>query len=193
MPKFSTQYINTTSFMVGAGVLSIVLATGFTYKAWNHRWTIDLDRAPIVDMATFKQTPGYTLGYDIYMPNSYTGWTPNTQNKLLFNNLTNTYELNNIAISGEQVDDWGARFKITSVDWQNEFGVTIADATNEQSKFGVPPDGAILRLAHYVDSRDMYFELPRNARANALNVKIKITSQDFHPTALLFIEYTSNE
>lgn len=189
MAKLTTKFLNSTRVHIGVCALAVACVIAVTYMAWNHRWTIDLHRNPVIDITTFKQTPGYKLGYDIYMPNSYTGWTPNEANKLTFNNLTNTYELDNIDISAEQVDDQGARFKVTSIDWQNEFGVTVADATNEQSKFGVPPGGAVLRLSHYVDSRDMYFELPRNVQPSTLSIKVKITSQDFHPSALMFIEY----
>lgn len=172
-----------------AGAILAALLIVVALYMWNHKWTVAPLHPPQLSYEAFKQATGYSVGFDLYLPNSYTGWTPNKDNKLIYNNHTNTYDINNIDISGEQVDDWGARFKITSVDWQNEFGVVFADATNEQSKFGIPKEGAVLHLRHYVDSRDMYFELPQHANATHINIKLKVTSKDFHPTALMFIEY----
>ncbi|WP_339617371.1 hypothetical protein [uncultured Gilvimarinus sp.] len=169
------------------GIIIITALMVTAYNAWHQSWTIKPEYTPVVTLNTFNQTVGYKLGYDLFMPNSFTGWTPNPKNKLHFNSLTNTYEIYGVNVAKTQVDDWGARFKITSIDWQNEFGVAVAEATNEQSKFGIPLEGAIVHLTHYVDSRDIYFELPKAVAAKALNVKVKITSQDFHPTALLYV------
>ena len=145
----------------------------------------------LLSPADFAATQGYKLGYDIYLPNSFTGWLPNESNKLTYDPLQQLYVIEGVNISTPPVDHWGARFKITTLDWQNELGLAFIDATNEQSKFGIGPNGVVLNLKHYVDSRDIYFELPATVKTNELklNIKVKITSQDYHPDALMYVEY----
>jgi hypothetical protein len=178
-----------TSLLLSFGLLLLCLAYWLTSSAWQHIWQIKPTSPVQSSLEQFQQTRGFRLGYDLYLPNSFGSWTPNADNRMQFNAQSNTYQISNIDISTAQIDDWGARFKIASIDWENEFGLAPSQVTNEQSKFGISQEGSVLHLRHYVDSRDMYFELPNESKARYINVKVKITSEQFHPTALMYIEY----
>jgi hypothetical protein len=72
------------------------------------------------------------------------------------------------------------RFKITSSDWQHEFGFTNTNSCIEESKFGLVKDTVLIFNIKYfsvlADSKDMFFELPQDANPTSLSVKVKIIS-----------------
>ena len=149
------------------------------------------ERQPVpLSQSDFDRAKGYRLDYSLYMPNSYTGWTPDASNQFIYNPERQSYQLTNLNIDRPPVDSWGARFKITNADWTYEYAFTKAHDTPEQSKFGIRPQGTVVQLRQIVYASDMYFELPHNADAHYLQAEFKITRPGDDPQGLLFIQYS---
>lgn len=176
------------------GSIGVVIILSFgTYFGLLRFFSIEKPTSILLLQEDFLQMQGYKLGYDLYLPNSFTGWEPNDSNKFTYDAARQLYEFKGLNISQSPIDTMGARFKITAFNWQNELGLTFTDATNERSTFGITNNGVVLNLKYYVDSRDMYFELPAEAQNNSLvlNVQVKVISQEYHPRALMYVEYKS--
>lgn len=141
----------------------------------------------------FNNAEGHELAYRLFLPNSYSGWTPGPDNELRFDPQSLTYQIYNVDINQPPVDSWGARFKISSADWAHEFAFTKAHDTPEQSKFGIKQRGTVVQLQHIFYASDLYFELPRDANANFLHAEFKVIKPGEQPQALLHIYYTSNK
>lgn len=140
--------------------------------------------------ADFLQAKGYKLGYELFMTNSYTGWVPNTGNKFIYDEIKQMYISQRLNISSPPMDSFGTRFKISSINWENEFGLVDSDSTNDQSKFGLSLKGKVLQLDYYANSKDIHFELSESAKPIYLNVSIKVITNSYRPKALMYIEYT---
>lgn len=149
--------------------------------------------APLTEQK-FYQTPGFKLDYDIYLPNSYTGWEPALDNKFSYDAKRQLYVLNNLNISQSPIDNVGDRFKITSIDWQHEFGFTNTNSYIEESKIGLVKNTELIFNIKYfsvlADSKDMFFELPPDAHPASLNVKVKIISEKSPAKAWMMVSYT---
>lgn len=162
----------------------------FFLTACDFHYTFDERKSVPLSQHDFATSPGYKLDYEVYMPNSFSGWKAEQNNQLRYHGQTQSYQINNIFIGGTQVDSWGARFKIASADWNHEFAFAKAHDTPEQSKFGIKQQGSVAQLKHIFYASDMYFELPINSQANYLHVEFKVTRLAEHPDALLFIYVT---
>lgn len=146
-----------------------------------------------ITLEKFQGEVGYPLAYKIYMPNSYTGWTPNAENEMLYDKACECYQIKNLNISKQQVDSWGSRLKITSKNWQHEFGFSNAHNSIEQSKFGISQAGTYLQIQQIIYAADMYFELPQQHHANYLHARVKVLSKQDQPKALLHVYYSENQ
>lgn len=162
-------------------------------SACDFHYTFSQQQSIPLSQQDFVASNSYKLDYDIYMPNSFTGWTPQDNNRFIYNNQTHSYQLKNLNISGPQIDSWGARFKIASADWANEFAFAKAHDTPEQSKFGIKQQGSVVQLAHIFYASDIYFELPINSDAQYLQVEFKVTENTEQPNALLYIYFTDTK
>lgn len=151
---------------------------------------IDIEKkVPITDKY-FNHQQGIRLPYQLYLPNSFTGWQRQKENEFIYSAACLCYEINNIDISGQQVDSWGTRFKISSSNWQHEFGFTSADNNAEQSKIGISPKGTIVQVSQISYASDIYFELPQDKQTNYLHVQFKILPNEDTNEGLLKIFYT---
>ncbi|MER2492898.1 hypothetical protein [Catenovulum sediminis] len=154
-------------------------------------YTLEKHRPEVFTEADFYQVEGYKLRYDLYMPNSYTGWHHSDRNKFELDEKTNTYWMKNVDISKPQVDDVGGRFKIASIDWQNQFGFGEYDVTQDESSFGLPEKGVVLHLHFSHNSRDMFIELPKEKHGKWLTVGLKVTSDSLRPNAIMMVKLTN--
>ncbi|EWH09613.1 hypothetical protein DS2_11613 [Catenovulum agarivorans DS-2] len=155
-------------------------------------YTLEKHRPKVFSLSDFEQSQGYQLRYDLYLPNSYLGWTHNKKTLMTFDSQTNTYWLKNIDITKPQVDDVGSRFKIASNDWQNQFGFGEYDVSQDESSFGIPTDGAILHLHYSHNSRDMFIEYPNPKHGKYLSIGIKVTESSLRPSAIMYAQLTDN-
>lgn len=169
--------------------LLIVLSV-FFLTACDFHYTFDERKAIPLSKHNFATSQGYKLNYSVYMPNSFTGWTAEENNQLRYNPKSQSYQLKNLFIAGQQIDSWGARFKIASADWSHEFAFAKAHDTPEQSKFGIKKQGTVVQLKHIFYASDMFFELPINSQANYLHAEFKVTRLAEHPDALLLIYFS---
>ena len=146
--------------------------------------------SPPLTKADFLQAKGYKLGYELFMTNSYTGWVPNKGNKFIYDENKQMYISQRLNISSPPIDSFGTRFKISSINWENEFGLVDSDSTIDQSKFGLSLKGTVLPLDYFANSKDIHFELSEFAKPIYLKVSIKIIANSYRPEALMYIEYT---
>jgi hypothetical protein len=90
-----------------------------------------------------------------------------------------------------QVDAVGRRFKITSTNWQNQFGFSDYVPRTE-SMFGVSEEHSpVLQLNHFYNSNDIYIEVPPQSDKSYLSVFVKIISNNLRPEGLMFVKLTS--
>ena len=181
----------TLQFSITPWFLSSIFCCGLLFGC-NNNYLIENTSAPINE-ELFYQKNGFKLDYDLYLPNSFTGWEPTIHNKFFYDTRQQLYVLNNLDISKTPIDNYGQRFKITSIDWQHEFGFASTNAFIEESKFGlVPNTPSIFKIKHYsvlADSKDLFFELPQGVTPTALNIKIKIITEKIPYQALLLVSY----
>lgn len=160
----------------------------------DNNYVIEQNQSQALTVERFYQTPGFKLDYDLYLPNSYSGWEPSDNNKFSYDPDKQVYSLKPLDISHAPIDNFGERFKITSVDWQHELGFTSTDSYIEESKIGLAKEAVLIFNIKYFsisdDSKDMYFELPKEANPAYLHVKVKVISNKSPAVAWLMISYT---
>lgn len=143
---------------------------------------------------TFVEATGHELNFDLYLPNSFTGWEPAPDNKFTYNPQTQSYELTNFDVSRTPVDNLGERFKITSENWQHEYGFTYSNSYIEESTVGLlSGEPAVFNLHQYTiqaDAKDMFVEFPANTQPKALHFKVKIIDPRPPVRALLMLSFS---
>ncbi|MBU2883594.1 hypothetical protein KO525_10320 [Psychrosphaera sp. B3R10] len=183
--------MSTLRFNIKSWLLYLPCCFGLLLGCDNN-YLVEKASAPLTEDSFYKQS-GYKLDFDLYLPNSYTGWNPTIYNKFTYDADKQLYVLNNLDISKAPIDNYGQRFKITSKDWQHEFGFTNTNSFIEESKFGLVNNRpSIFKVKYYsvlADSKDLYFELPHNANPSVLNIKLKVTSEATPQQAWLMVSY----
>ncbi|WP_462180407.1 hypothetical protein [Pseudoalteromonas gelatinilytica] len=170
----------------------LIVFSIFFISACDFHYTFSETQSVPLSQQDFVNSPGFKLDYEVHIPNSFTSWKPSPENQLVYNPKTQSYILKNLDITGQQIDSWGARFKIASADWAHEFAFAKAHDTPEQSKFGIKQDGSVVKLKQIFYASDIYFELPINSHAQYLQVEFKVTSDTEQPDALLYIYFTDS-
>jgi len=144
--------------------------------------------API-SLETFEQTEGLKLPYQLYMPNSMSGWSIGESTRFTFDNERKLYVLDNILLDVPLVDDLGYRFKLCSESWRYQFGFGTY-ITDDESTIGIPETGAVVRVERFAQpSTDIRIEPPmadKNAtEQRMLRIEFKLTHWEPNPQGLL--------
>lgn len=101
-----------------------------------------------------------TLPYAIYMSGTFTDWTQVPKNQFVLDEKTGVYHLNNVK-AGLTADGNLRRFKITSANWNNQFGVGAdGDATTQaQTTLAFEQGSASATLNELPSIKDIYLPL----------------------------------
>lgn len=141
---------------------------------------LKVEHAPVLTNEHFESAKGLSVPFELFLPNSITGWELSRFTKMHFDSSRNVYEINNIRLDLPQLDGQGPRFKICSNDWKYQFGFG-KNLSDKESSFGVDADGVVLEIMIEENATaDMRYEISQAAskqlEQNMMSVEFKLTS-----------------
>lgn len=141
---------------------------------------LKVEHAPVLTNEHFESAKGLSVPFELFLPNSITGWELSRFTKMHFDSSRNVYEIKNIRLDLPQLDGNGPRFKICSSDWKYQFGFG-RNLSDKESSFGVDADGVVLEIMIEENATaDMRYEISQEAskrlEKNMMSVEFKLTS-----------------
>lgn len=154
-------------------------------------YTLSKDIAPPPNFNEFQQQTGYKLDYDLYLPSYINEWRQVDDFKFTYNEQQQTYWLKNIDLTQSPQGKNVFTFKIANINWHYQFGFGRIRINADDSPYSVTPNNDIvLKLVHAYHTSNISLELPANTKAKYVSFAIKITSNELHPTGLLYTRLT---
>jgi hypothetical protein len=166
----------------------------FSLSGCNEVYTLPKPIDPPLTFKEFQQQVGYQLDYDLYLPSYINNWRQIDEFKFKFNQKEQTYWLKNIDLTQALESYKVFTFKITNINWHYQFGFGRLRINNDDSPYSVTPNNDIaLQLVHAFHTSNLSLELPANTKAKYVSFAIKITSNDLHPTGVLYTRITEQK
>lgn len=167
----------------------LLVFSGISLTACEKSLNLKLTREAPISLETFEQTEGLKLPYQLYMPNSMSGWSIGDSTRFTFDTERKVYVLDNILLDVPLVDDLGYRFKLCSESWRYQFGFGTY-ITDDESTIGIPETGAVVRVERFAQpSTDIRIEPPMSDsntnERRLLRIEFKLTHWEPHPQGLL--------
>ncbi len=165
-----------------------VLFSGFLLTSCEQSLNLKLTEEEPISLETFEAAEGLKLPYQLYMPNSMSGWSIGESTRFVFDEKRKVYVLDKISLDVPLVDDQGHRFKICSESWRYQFGFGTY-ITDDESTIGVAETGTVVRIERFAQpSTDIRIEAPANVNDSVqrlLRVEFKLTHWEPKPQGLL--------
>lgn len=166
----------------------LLLFSGLMLTGCEQSLNLKLTQEAPISLETFDAAEGLKLPYQLYMPNSMSGWSIGESTRFVFDNERKVYVLDKIPLDVPLVDDQGHRFKICSESWRYQFGFGTY-ITDDESTIGVTETGTVVRVERFAQpSTDIRIEASANVNDSVqrlLRVEFKLTQWEPKPQGLL--------
>lgn len=145
---------------------------------------LKVKHSPILSQEDFESAKGLSAPFELFLPNSVSGWELSRFTKLHFDSSRNVYMIKDIRLDLPPVDGMGPRFKLCSNDWKYQFGFGN-HLSDKESSFGVGHQSVVLEIMIVEGAADMRYEISRRAaktlEKNMMSVEFKLISMEPTP------------
>ncbi len=152
---------------------------------------LKVEHRPILTNEDFESAKGLSAPFELFLPNSTSGWELSRFTKMHFESSRNVYMIKDIHQDLPLVDGLGPRFKICSNDWKYQFGFGH-NLSDKESSFGVSKEGVVFEIMVAEGAADMRYEISQSdaktLEKNMMSVEFKLISMDPIPRGYMRVK-----